>query len=66
MSSRQTERFIQNERKLEIWETDPAGRNACAIRVLGGGRIEYRYFRRVGRGWNLRSKYREIVEEIAL
>ena len=53
----------------EAWmkaNDNPAGRNACAIRVLGGGRIEYRYFRRVGRGWNLRSKYSEIVEEITL
>ena len=42
------------------------GRNACAIRLLQGGKIEYRYFRRDGRGWNLRSKYLEIVEEINL
>lgn len=42
------------------------GRNACAIRLLQGGKIEYRYFRRDGRGWNLLSKYLEIVEEINL
>ena len=42
------------------------GRNACAIRLLQGGKIEYRYFRRGNRGWNLRSKYSEIVEEINL
>ena len=54
---------------VEAWmkaNDKPAGRNACAIRVLGGGRIEYRYFRRVGRGWTLRSKYAEIVEEMSL
>ncbi len=42
------------------------GRNACAIRILPSVKIEYRYFRRNGRGWNLRSKYLEIVEEINL
>ena len=42
------------------------GRNACAIKLLPEGKIEYRYFKRDGRGWNIRSKHKEIVEEINL
>ena len=43
-----------------------AGRNACAIRRIGENRIEYRYFMKAGRRWNLRNKYSEIVEVIDL
>ena len=43
-----------------------SGRNACAIRRTGENRIEYRYFMKAGRRWNLRNKYSEIVEVIDL
>ena len=41
-----------------------SGHNACAIRILQDGKVEYRYFTKNGRSWNLRRKYTEIVEEI--
>jgi len=40
-----------------------SGRNACAIRILPNGKIEYRYFRKEGRSWG-RNKYTEITEEL--
>ena len=40
-----------------------SGRNACAIRILPSGKIEYRYFRKEGRSWG-RNKYTEITEEL--
>jgi hypothetical protein len=40
-----------------------SGRNACAIRILQNGKIEYRYFRKDGRSWG-RNKYTEITEEL--
>lgn len=40
-----------------------SGRNACAIRILPSGKIEYRYFRKVGRSWG-RNRYTEITEEL--
>ena len=61
-----------------MWTGTRGGENYCGnllwqsgltllfSRLLQGGKIEYRYFRRDGRGWNLRSKYLEIVEEINL
>lgn len=47
------------------WRKDGNGIH-CAIRLLQGGKIEYRYFRKEGRGWNLRTKYTVIAEEIDL
>ena len=42
-----------------------SGRNACAIRILPSGKIEYRYFRKEGRSWG-RNIYTETTEELDL